>query len=307
MTLQRLWPSFSQPSRIDPPELAKLRSPIGRRFPGKMRIATIVEFLRVYHTELGLEPIVCDPISGSGTTAIATHLLGGSFFGCEGDPGWYDCLEDVVQTNRIRGQVIFGDSRFHGPIQAVWKFLFLSPPFPTVHSQGHGEFQDALRESKQTDAGNEYGFADVWGCGSKPKKEKWIGTLHWIVSRWATKLSTGGIVAVHIKDFTVAGELIDGGEWVAEAFAACGLKTIGYHPIILAYRSGFKEWQSLPLRTIVEAPMRRRVKLDCTHWKTYTKEPLADRTVGKKARCVECGSKEPKTLSEEKLVVAMRP
>jgi hypothetical protein len=269
-----------------------------------MRVALIEQILDLPEWDF---LSIGEPMVGTGSVCIPAAERGMLVYGCEYVRRWAKVARMVFDEVGCEGVIWCEDSFVsHGQRGYVYEAILTSPPFPNSHPQGKSEMQQSLLSQKQTHAGNEFALANIWGCGSKPNREKWTHALYRILDNWSYNLAPDGPVFIHVKDFVRQGKRVDVGEWVADAFDRAELHLLGDYGVPLDYTSGFQEWKRYHQREIVEWIDDKTVDLECGHRMVYEKPPLKR---PKKKVCTGkgCKKKAHVEVREERIIVGQLP
>ena len=192
--------------------------------PAKMLPAIAARAIATY-SEPG--DVVCDPMCGIGTTLVEAVHLGRDALGVEYEPRWAALAEANLVHARAQGasghgEVVCGDAR-HLPsvvdpsARGLVALVLSSPPYgASLHGQvrtrpGGGVHKSHFRYS--TDPAN---LAHL-GTGGL------LDGLHQVLTGAAHLLRPGGFVALTVRPFWTAGELVDLPGAVEEVAEASGL------------------------------------------------------------------------------------
>ena len=156
---------------------------------------------------------VCDPMCGIGTTLVEAVHLGRDAIGVEYEPEWADLARANLAHARTQGatghgEVVCGDARHLGAhldpaLRGLVALVLTSPPYgPSVHGQvrtapGQGVHKANYRYS--TDPAN---LAHVG-------LDRLLDAMRTVLAQVAGWLRPGGVVAMTVRPWWAAGELID--------------------------------------------------------------------------------------------------
>ena len=202
-----IWPTAQKGA---PAQRAGRYLPVSGAHPAKMLPAIAAHAIATY-TQPG--DLVLDPMCGIGTTLVEAVHLGRDVIGVEYEPRWAALAEANLAHARNRGatgagEVVCGDARHLGGLvdsaaRGLVGLVLTSPPYgASLHGQvrtrpGGGVHKSHYRYSTDpTNLAHQTTAALLEGFGR-------------ILAEAANLLRPGGIVAMTVRPFWTAGELVD--------------------------------------------------------------------------------------------------
>jgi hypothetical protein len=287
--------------------------PDAKTHSGRMRVALARDFLR--WASIGRDDVVCDPLMGCGSTALAAYLVGAKFEGCERATRYHyvahqmrcKFFEEDGGDFRDSGYMHRGDARHTGKFKLpAFNCGLWSPPFPNAKPQGKGKKQQEILEAKSTYAGNEFDFMEEWRTEKAYKK-----SLREILRVWMPNFEIGAPIGIHCKQFVKGGEIVRTDKWTADAMRSSGfVDLLGYLVVPLVSPGHWHEFggaSDKPLRDVLESEWRysddmRVDYLSCGHKKLRKKGEHET----EQARCVDCDATDMPQIREEMIIVGER-
>ncbi len=202
-----VWATAQQTSRA---QRSGRYLPVSLAHPAKM-LPAIARTVITEYSQPG--DYVLDPMCGIGTTLVEAVHLGRDAVGVEYEPAWADLARANLDHARAggatgHGEVVCGDARhlaglLDPALRGLIALVLTSPPYgPSVHGQvttapGRGVHKANYRYS--TDPAN---LAHVG-------LERLLDAMRAVLVECAQMLRPGGVVAMTVRPWWSAGELID--------------------------------------------------------------------------------------------------
>ena len=202
-----VWATAQRTARA---QRARRYLPMSLAHPAKMLPAIAAATIEAY-TAAG--DLVVDPMCGIGTTLVEAIHLGRDAIGVEYEPTWAEIARANLRHAGTHGatghaEVVCGDARYltshiDPAARGLVALVLTSPPYgPSVHGQvdakpGAGVAKSHYRYS--TDPAN---LAHVG-------LDRLLDAMHQVLAECAAVLRPGGIVALTVRPWWRAGELVD--------------------------------------------------------------------------------------------------
>ncbi|HVA59693.1 MAG TPA: DNA methyltransferase [Mycobacteriales bacterium] len=183
---------------------------VSGRHPAKM-LPAIARAVVAAYTKPG--DLVVDPMCGIGTTVVEAVHLGRDGIGVEYEPVWAELARANVERAREHGasghgEVVCGDAR-HLPglldpaVAGLAALVFTSPPYgPSVHGQVTTRPGAGVRKAHWRYSSDPANLAHV-GLGAL------LAAMRDVLAGSTKLLRPGGVVAMTVRPYWRAGELVD--------------------------------------------------------------------------------------------------
>jgi len=250
-----IWPTAQ---RSAPAQRRGRYLPVSGNHPAKMLPAIAARAIATY-TAPG--ELVLDPMCGIGTTLVEAAHLGRDAIGVEYEARWAGLAEANLAHARAQGvtghgEVVCGDARYLGGLvdpasRGLVGLVLTSPPYgASLHGQvrtrpGAGVHKSHYRYS--TDPAN---------LAHQPTAALLDGLVQ-ILAEAASLLRPGGIVALTVRPFWAAGELVDLPGEVGRLAEGAGLVLFERNVALLA---GLRGDQLVPRPSFFALDQARRAR-----------------------------------------------
>ena len=264
-----VWPTAQQTARA---QRADRYLPSTVAHPGKMLPAIARTAITAY-TQPG--DLVVDPMCGIGTTLVEALHLGRDAIGVEYEPTWAALATANITHARGQGatghaEVLTGDARhltglLDPAVHGLVALVLTSPPYgPSVHGQvtarpGAGVTKSDYRYS--TDPAN---LAHVG-------LDKLLTAMHDVLAAAVRVLRPGGVVAMTVRPYWHAGQLIDLPGALARTGEQAGLVLFERNVALLA---GLRDDHLVPRTSFFALDQVRRARTRGIHRSVVAHEDL---------------------------------
>ena len=250
-----VWPTAQQLARH---QRAGRYLDVSFAHPAKMLPATAATAIAAY-TNPG--DIVLDPMCGIGTTLVEAVHLGRDAIGIEYEPAWADLARANIKHARGqkatgRGKVICGDARHLSSLidpaaRGLVALVLTSPPYgPSVHGQVDATPGQGVRKSHYRYSADPANLAHVG-------LDRLLAAMREIFSEALRVLRPGGILALTVRPWWRAGELVDLPGFLARVGEQAGFTLFERNVALLA---GLRDDQLVPRVSFFALDQVRRAR-----------------------------------------------